>query len=200
MGGASFLHGEAIGEPKRRTERPSARRGFTLVELLVTLAVAAILLAIAVPSFGSFVKDSRLTTETDTLLYDMNFARSEAVKLDTPVEVCASSDHATCTGTWASGWIVLCPANCPPGLGASPALLLVAPGIASGNTLSEEVSGATAVTFNSTGQTGAGNLQFVFCDSRGAAFGRDVELNSIGEIQASATPGQSVAGAALGGC
>jgi type IV fimbrial biogenesis protein FimT len=174
-------------------------RGFTFIELLVTLTVAAILLAIAMPSFSGFVRDSRLTTETDTLLYDTNLARSEAVKLDVPVELCASSDHATCSGTWADGWIVLCPANCPAGFGGSPAVLLVAPGMTSGNNVNEKISGATTVSFNSTGQTGA-PFQFVFCDSRGAAYGRDVEINAIGEVQASSAPGQTVAGTALGGC
>ena len=202
MGGASFLHGRGASVRAMRRRRAFLLRGFTMMELLVTLTVAGILLAIAMPSFSSFVRDSRLTTETDTLLYDMSLARSEAVKLDTTVELCASSDHATCSGItdWTDGWIVLCPANCPAGLGASPALLLVAPAITSGNTMTEQLTGASSVSFNSTGQTGAGNLQFVFCDTRGAAYGRDVEVNSIGEVQASAAPGQTVAGTALAGC
>ena len=181
-----------------RARQRFSSRGFTLIELLVTLTVAEVLLGIAMPSFSSFVRDSRLTTETDTLLYDMNQARSEAVKLDTTVALCASNDRTTCSGTWTDGWIVLCTANCPPGLGGSPAVLLIAPPITSGNTVTEQ-SGAVTVNFSSTGQTGA-NFQFVFCDSRGAGSGRDLEVNSIGEIQASSTPGQNVAGNALGGC
>lgn len=203
MGVSSYPYGRGASARAPDVPQGFAPRGFTLMELLVTLTVAGILLAIALPSFSSFVRDSRLTTETDTLLYDMNLARSEAVKLDTTVEVCASTDHATCSGVggnWATGWIVLCPAACPPGLGASPALLLVSPAIATGNTVTERLLGATSVNFSSTGQTGAGDLQFVFCDSRGAADGRDVEVNSIGEITASSNPGKTVSGVALAGC
>jgi type IV fimbrial biogenesis protein FimT len=185
---------------KARPERVFRWRGFTLIELLVTLTVAGILLGLAMPSFSSYVENSRLSTETGTLAYALNLARSEAVKTDTTIEVCASSDGATCTGTWDSGWIVLCPANCPAGLGASPALLLVSPAVSTGNTVNEQISGATSVSFTSTGQNTSGDLRFVFCDRRGAGSGRDIEVNSIGEINPSSTPGQTVSGTALGGC
>ena len=177
-------------------------RGFTLVELMITLAVAAILLAIAVPSFRTFVQNTRLTTQADTLVYSLNLARNEAVKLDTPVAVCASSDGATCSGAWVNGWIVCYPvANCLPGAATAPTVLQVAPGLSNANTVVEKISGAPApgVTYLSNGQTGTG-YQFVFCDSRGPAAGRDVEINLIGRIEAAATAGQQVSGAALGAC
>lgn len=171
-----------------------------MIELLVTLTVAGILLAIALPSFSSFVQNTRLATEANTLAFDMNLARSEAVKLDVPIQVCASSDGATCSGTWNNGWIVMCPANCPASLGATPAILQVSPALRTGNTVREEITGASTVSFLNAGQTGVPNLQFVFCDSRGAGEGRDVEVNSAGGITSSSTPGQTASGTAIGAC
>lgn len=202
MGGASFQRSRGASVPAARPGRALPSRGFTLIELLVTLSVAAVLLGIAMPSFSSFVKNSRLATEADTMVAALNLARSEAVKSDVTVDVCASSDGATCaaSGSWAQGWIVMCPANCPAGLGGSPAVLLVYPAVFNGNRADELNSGTTTVSFSSTGQSTLGNLEFAFCDARGTSYGREVEVNSIGEISSSSTPGKTVSGAALGGC
>lgn len=169
----------------------------------MTVTVAGILLAIAVPSFRAFMQNSRLATQANTLVYALNLARSAAVKLDTTVEVCASSDGATCTGAnWQSGWIVCYPvASCG---AAGGTVIGVSPALGSGNTADEQINGALAVPYLSNGQTNNGNggttYRFVFCDSRGAAFGQDVEVNYIGRIQAASTQGQMVSGAPLAGC
>lgn len=87
-------------------------RGFTLVELLVTLAVASILLTIAVPGYAFLVNASRLTTVTNDLVTALHLARSEAIKRGTRVTVCktasAASMNPTCdtAATWEQGWLV----------------------------------------------------------------------------------------------
>ena len=82
-------------------------RGFTLGELLVTLAVLAVVLTVAVPAFTNFVKNNRLAAATNQLGAALAYARSEAVRRGRPVTVCASSDGATCdTTAWREGWIV----------------------------------------------------------------------------------------------
>ena len=82
------------------------QRGFTMIELLVTISIAAIMLTIAIPSFQSFLLNSRLTGHTNDLVLGMAYAKSEAVKRGGNVEVCASDDEATCSGDWDEGWIV----------------------------------------------------------------------------------------------
>jgi type IV fimbrial biogenesis protein FimT len=82
------------------------QRGFTLLELMVTLAVAAILFSVAVPGFQSMVQRNRVITYTNDFIATVNFARSEAIRTGSPVSICASSDGANCTGSWSQGWIV----------------------------------------------------------------------------------------------
>jgi len=82
-------------------------QGFTLLELLVTLAVAAILLSYGVPSFIDTVRNGRATANANDLITALSFARSEAVKRGARVTVCASDDAATCGGAWTDGWIVI---------------------------------------------------------------------------------------------
>lgn len=90
--------------PKGRLE--SHIQGFTLIELMVTLTVAAILLAVAVPGFSSFIKKNRLDTQQNVLFGSISYARSEAMSRGRNVTLCASSDGASCTGSWSQGWIV----------------------------------------------------------------------------------------------
>jgi len=84
------------------------RNGFTLIELMVTIAVAAVLLTLAAPSFQSLLISNRLTALTNDLVSDLAFARSEAIKRGVVVSVCVANSTTTCgAGTdWAQGWIV----------------------------------------------------------------------------------------------
>ncbi|MBK1654356.1 GspH/FimT family pseudopilin [Allochromatium vinosum] len=85
--------------------------GFTLLELMVTVAVATILLAIAVPSFQDVIRRNRLAAATNDFLASIYYTRSEAVKEDKRAIMCASSNGSTCTGSWADGWIVVVDSN-----------------------------------------------------------------------------------------
>lgn len=82
-------------------------QGFTLMELIVTLAVAAIILSFGVPGFTSFIDNNRATTHTNDLVTALNLARSEATRRGATVSVCSSTDGATCNGTsdWSTGWV-----------------------------------------------------------------------------------------------
>ena len=94
--------------------------GFSMVELMVVLAISAILLGLAAPSFTTLVKKSKVTSAVNTFLADARFARSEAVRLGTTVTICPSTNSETgsasgptCAGgaDWKSGWIVFMDQN-----------------------------------------------------------------------------------------
>lgn len=82
--------------------------GFTLIELMVTLAVAAIALGIAIPSFNQTMRNNSSSALGSELAGALNYARSEAVKRAKRVSICASNDGATClaANNWKEGWLV----------------------------------------------------------------------------------------------
>ena len=88
----------------------TTQRGVTLLELLTVIAIAAILMSVAIPSYRYVTTANRIASEVNSLLGDMQFARFEAVKEGQTVTVCPSTDGATClvSTAWNSGWIV-CP-------------------------------------------------------------------------------------------
>lgn len=87
-------------------------RGFTLLELLVTIVIASIVLALAVPSFQSLTLNGQRTTAINEMLQAIQFARAQAVTLRVPVTICRSSSATSSTPAcaagagWENGWIV----------------------------------------------------------------------------------------------
>ena len=78
--------------------------GFTLIELMVTVAVLAIVLTVAVPSFGNLVNANRLNAQANNFLAAIEYAKTEAVKNNATVAFCHSSDNSTCSAAPAGGW------------------------------------------------------------------------------------------------
>ena len=177
-----------------------SQEGFTLIELIVTIVVGAILATIAIPAFQAFVMNDRDSAQINSLAYSFNYARSEAVKEDLPggVTVCPSTG-AVCSGTtaWAQGWIVYyTDAN------NTTQILQTIPALAGSNSVTPAgaANAATGITFLSsgmaTGLAGSMNqpLHIKVCDQRGAGFAREVVVNQFGRVAASQTAGFAIDG------
>jgi type IV fimbrial biogenesis protein FimT len=94
----------------RKGSQIRAQRGFTLMELMVVLAIVGVVMGLAVPNFGIYIRNSRLTGAANDLLSSLTMARSEAIKRQVPVAVCATADpnEATpdCSGGPFTAWVV----------------------------------------------------------------------------------------------
>ena len=96
----------AHGSPSATTG-PGRQGGYTLLELLVTLAIIALLGSLMGPSFMDTINRNRQQSSLGDAFGMLSAARSEAVNLQTRVAVCPSTDQAACSGTaWESGWIM----------------------------------------------------------------------------------------------
>ena len=99
-----------------------AQPGFTLLELMVVLAIAGVLFAVAVPAMGNFIRNGRITAAANDVMAALHFTRSEAIKRRQPVTLCTSADavladntanvNATCEDSPnLTGWIVFVDLN-----------------------------------------------------------------------------------------
>ncbi len=87
---------------------PSVRargRGFSLIELMVVLGIAAILLSIGAPAFGNLLQSQRMTATVNDFMAAINLARSEAIQRGTRVDLVSAGDD------WAAGWTVFVDAD-----------------------------------------------------------------------------------------
>ena len=149
--------------------------GFTLVELMVTLFIAAILITVAVPSFTTTIQNNRVTAQINDFVSTLNFARTEAIKRGARVTVCKSGDASNCdtsTTGWEQGWIVFVDTDADNTHDGGEDVLLTSKGLAAGNSLTGD-SGSNVknfVSYKPSGKTtfpvNGGEVELIMCDSR----------------------------------
>jgi len=153
-------------------------RGLTLVELMITIAVASILLSLAVPSFTTSIRNNRMVTDINELHASLSLARSEAVKRDRNVTMCRSSNGSSCTGNWQDGWIVFVDNNFNGAVDAGDEILRQHGALGGGDSLAFS---QTRVIYDSSGLARTGsNGTFTLCDSRGAQSAKGLVIGVSG--------------------
>jgi type IV fimbrial biogenesis protein FimT len=157
-------------------------RGFTLIELMITLVVAAVLMSLAAPSFSRFLANNRLTTQINNFAGALNTARSVAITRNTNAGVCTTNGGASCAaGPWQNGWLVfyLCTAEhgaayCTAGTNVP---LTIYEPLSGGNALTGP---ATTISYNNLGLvTAGGSADYTLCDL-GLGKTRIVTVNNTG--------------------
>jgi len=181
----------ARGRPWHRSPRAW---GFTIIELMVVIGIVAVMMAIAVPSFRSISQGNRITSEVNTFVGDLQFARSEAIRRGSTVSICPSSDGSTCltANTWHSGWIVFYDVNGNGTVQSGDTVMRRQATWVGTDTMAASPS-TLAVTFNRDGFANIATVTFVLHASpTDAQTTRCVELNTVGR--------QTVQKAGVGSC
>jgi type IV fimbrial biogenesis protein FimT len=135
-------------------KRNKTQRGFTLTEMMVVIAIVAILMTIGVPSYRYISNSYRMAGEVNGLLGDAQFARAEAIKEGEQVVLCTSTTGTTCAGvdTWQIGWIVCVDlTNAGTCTNTDPVLRTQAKFVNTDTFVSDATSAANTVIFNREG-------------------------------------------------
>lgn len=161
------------------------RRGYTLLDVLITVALVAILAGMAVPAFGDLIRDTRRTTLINRFVHSIHLAKNEAIKRGHSVALCKIDRQQRCAGkgiSWHDGWMVFVnldrdqPVRRDAG---EPILLLNNPDPAV-----QIIGNRNAFTFRPfTRRSTNGTL--VFCDTRGAEAARAVIISYTGRPRVS---------------
>lgn len=163
-------------------------RGFTLIELMLTLLIAGVVLGLAVPSMGKMMERSQTTSTFNRLVGDLAFARSEAVKRGKSVVMCPSDNQSSCSGTdWSKGWLLFVDVNDNRAVNTGEEILRVAEKVKTPNKVFARGFKKTSLSFGGDGKLEkgvAGDIgRVVVCDSRGDAGAKALAFSPFGQYR-----------------
>ena len=171
-------------------------RGFTLIELMITVVVIGVLAALAGPAMRDVVLNNRMATEANDMLSTFMLARSEAVKRSGNVVICKSLNpdlplttvacDTTTANPWTTGWLVFSDLNKDGDYDdGTDEMLRRSDGFPGTNNKIKPQSTASAtqkirVTYNRLGLLDSAGTGFDICDTRGVKFARRINITTTG--------------------
>ncbi len=161
--------------------------GFTLIELMIVMVVVAIFVTVGVPNFQNLVSDNRLSTQANSLVSSLQLARSEALKLRTPVSVCRTTNGTDCAGpgAWETGWLVFIDSNANGDVDGEQIIQSIS-GLDSGVTLRAAAAPFTDfVNYQPSGlqSAAAGNFRLCSGSNPDVNEGRQINISTTGRVQ-----------------
>lgn len=164
------------------------QNGFSLVELIATLAIAAIVLTVAIPSFQATIQNNRKTTATNELATAFQLARNSAISRRIIVTVCKSSDGATCrtgngSGDWSQGWMIFTNPDSDTVLDPGEELLRIHGALKGVTSFSGNNNVVNQVSFSPQGLARGSNGTITYCDSRGADLAGALVISVSGQVR-----------------
>ena len=160
--------------------------GYTLIEILVSLLIVAIVGGIAVPSFNTMINKNTQTSSLNTFIGSLHFARSEAVKRSRQVVLCPSTDKLRCNfaHNWDSGWIAFIDSDQDISRDVDEEVIKIENGFSNGYTLKGSADVADYIRFRGDGFTRESG-EFVICDPRGSGSAKVVIVSISGKTRTS---------------
>jgi prepilin-type N-terminal cleavage/methylation domain len=153
---------------------------FTLIELMVTIAVAAVVLTLGVPSFARVIERNQLSAYTNQLVSSMHFARSEAVRRNQPITICHSENGSSCGGSgYEEGWLVFVDENNNDDHDSGDELIRVNEGLPSNYTMRT----ATLSPFSYSAKGRANNGRVVLCKDNQLVKARAIFISNGGRTR-----------------
>lgn len=169
----------------------STIRGFTLVELVIAIAMLGIIMAIAMPSFTSIIQNNYSVSMANNLTASLLFARSEAVKRNSPVSVCATADSTFtgCGSQWVLGWIIFTDANGNGGLDGGADTIMRVERLTGDNGSITPSPSVNVVTYNNVGfpMPSSANITFqVYGSGCKGDYIRNINISLTGRVSTTA--------------
>jgi type IV fimbrial biogenesis protein FimT len=171
------------------------RAGFTLVELVATLAIASILVAVAAPAFGNLIKDTRLSTTTNDFLGVLQLTRSQAIRSQHYTILCKSPSGSECDDAagWNEGWIAFEDRNrdrhCQDANGDlrcdldNGLIFLSRAALPTSFSMKASGNASKRMRFGPGGDTAGYMTTFILCDDRGDSEARGVKIAITGRAR-----------------